>query len=102
MSSHQFDRAKWQSMTIFEQMGNIGSEVGRAFSAKRRGDDESMTAALYRGLDLIDATAEKLVADGAKYRLREVLRAREQFAELSDETLETYFMHFALAARNGR
>ncbi len=101
MSSHQFDRAKWQSMTIFEQMGNIGSEVGRAFSAKRRGDEAAMTGALYRGLDLLDATAEQLAASKSP-RLREVLRAREQFAELSDETLETYFMYFALAARNGR
>lgn len=37
MSKHIFDKEKWRKMTIFEKMGNIGSEVGRAFSAKRRG-----------------------------------------------------------------
>ncbi len=99
MSEHVFDRAKWQSMTIFEQMGNIGSEVGRAFTAKRRGDDAAKDGARYRGLDLLDATAEKLARDKSP-RLREVLRAREQVAALEDETLEQYFMNFAIAARN--
>ena len=42
---HVFDRQKWQSLTIFEQMGNIGSEVGRAFAARRRGDTAAMTGA---------------------------------------------------------
>lgn len=57
---HVFDRQKWQSLTIFEQMGNIGSEVGRAFAARRRGDTAAMTGAWQRGLDLLDATAEQL------------------------------------------
>jgi hypothetical protein len=101
MSNHVFDKTKWQSMTIFEQMGNIGSEVGRAFSAKRRRDEAAMNGALYRGLDLLDATAEKLANDKSP-KLREVLRAREQFAGLEDESLEGYFMNFAIAARVGK
>jgi len=105
MSSHVFDKQKWQALTIFEQMGNIGSEVGRTFSAGRRGDSQSMTAAFYRGLDLIDATAEKLAQDKSP-RLREVLRAREQFGwaveKGGDSGLEKYFMEFAIAARSGR
>jgi len=47
---HVFDRQKWQSLTIFEQMGNVGSEVGRAFAARRRGDTAAMTGAWQRGL----------------------------------------------------
>ncbi len=101
MSEYIFDRKKWQAMTILEQMGNIGSEVGRAFSAQRRGDDIAMRGALYRGLDLIDATVEKLSHDRSP-KLREVLRAREQLAEMKDASLEDYFMHFAIAARNKR
>lgn len=101
MREHVFDKTKWQALSIFEQMGNIGSEVGRAFNAKRCGDEASMTGALYRGLDLIDATSEKLARERSP-KLREVLRAREQFAELSDESLEKYFMEFALAARGNR
>ncbi len=63
MSEHVFDKAKWQSLTIFEQMGNIGSEVGRAFSAKRRGDEVAMTGALYRGLDLIECALSRPRSD---------------------------------------
>ena len=60
-----------------------------------------MIGARNRGLDLLDATAEKL-AHAQSPQLREVLRAREQFAEMADETLEAYFMNFAIAARIGR
>lgn len=104
MSDHVFDRAKWQSLTIFEQMGNIGSEVGRALAAKRRGDESNMLGAYHRGLDLLDATAEQL-ADQHSHRLVEVLRAREQFSsamEKDDDSLEMYFMNFAIAARSIR
>ena len=101
MSEHVFDRQKWQNLTIFEQMGNIGSEVGRAFAARRRGDTAAMNGALYRGLDLLDATAEQL-AHQKSPKLREVLRARELFAGMEDESLEDYFMWFALAARKDR
>lgn len=104
MNDHTFDRAKWQSLTIFEQMGNIGSEVGRALNAKQRGDREAMNGAFYRGLDLLDATAEALARQKSP-KLGEVLRAREEFAraiETSDALLENYFMQFAIAARAGR
>ncbi len=90
-------------MSMFEQMGNIGSEVGRALTAKREHDRKRMEAAFYRGLDLIDATAG-LWSSRKDGRLRELLRAREEFAEsiVSDGTgsaLEKYFMEFAVAAR---
>ncbi len=101
VSNHQFDKIRWQSLSIFEQMGNIASEVGRAFSAQRRGDAAAMNGALCRGLDLLDATAEKLAYEKSP-RLREVLRAREVFAGMEDETIEKYFMEFAFAARNIR
>ena len=98
MSEHIFNRQKWQSLTIFEQMDNIGSEVGRAFAARRRGDTTAMTGAWQRGLDLLDATAEQLARQKSP-KLHEVLRARELFAGMEDESLEDYFMWFAVAAR---
>ena len=106
MTSHQYDAAKWAEMDIFNQMGNIGSEVGRALSAKRRGKDDRCQAAFYRGLDLIDQTAQ-LWAGQKRPGLRELLYARGQFAESvttskMDTTLETYFMQFAIAARASR
>ena len=104
MNNHLFDYAKWSRLNIFEQMGNIGSEVGRVFSAKRRGDNNASVGAFYRGLDLLDATAEQLAAQKSP-RLREVLRAREQFVqsyETDDSSIEQYFMQFAIAARSTR
>lgn len=43
-------------------------------------------------------TAEKLAKEKSP-RLKELLRAREIFASLEDETIEKYFMDYALAAR---
>ncbi|MDR2556164.1 MAG: hypothetical protein LBC49_00435 [Bacteroidales bacterium] len=31
------DKERWAQLNIFQQMGNIGSEVGRAIKAKREG-----------------------------------------------------------------
>lgn len=103
MNEHIFDRAKWQSRSIIDQMGNIGSEVGRSLAAKKSGNRDDMLTAFYRGIDLIDATVEGLIAKHSP-RAKEVLRARELFAESvltkkEDPGLEEYFMQFAIAQR---
>jgi hypothetical protein len=106
MNRYQVDRARWAQMDILNQMGNIGSEVGRTISAKRRGDDERFDGALNRALDLFDATTESLAAQRSP-RLKEVLRARDQFLSLffagtfeqDADNIERYFMQFAVAAR---
>lgn len=103
MSEHTFDTVKWAEMDIFNQMGNIGSEVGRALSAKRQGKQARCQAAFSRGLDLIDETA-RLWAIQKKAGLKELLYARDLFTESIttdkvDPTLEAYFMQFAIAAR---
>lgn len=106
MSEHVFDREAWAALDVFNQMGNIGSEVGRAFNAKRRGKERWMMSAFYRGMDLMNATVESWAARGDG-RIKELLRARELFAESiltdrEDPTLEKYFMEFAMAARSRR
>lgn len=106
MAEHVFNATGWAEMSVFEQMGNIGSEVGRALNAKRQGKAERCQAAFYRGLDLIDETAA-LWAAQKRAGLKELLYAREQFAESIttdkiDPTLEAYFMQFAIAARLNR
>lgn len=103
MNRHVFDTDRWAAMDMFNQMGNIGSEVGRALSAKRQGKLDRSQAAFYRGLDLIDETAT-LWAKQKRPGLKELLYARELFAESIttdrvDPTLENYFMQFAIAAR---
>jgi hypothetical protein len=103
MNKHEFDTEQWAKMDIFNQMGNIGSEVGRALAAKRQGKLDRCQTAFYRGLDLIDETA-RLWALKKQPGLKELLYARELFAESittnrTDPTLEAYFMQFAIAAR---
>ena len=40
MASYQIDRGRWARLNILQQMGNIGSEVGRAIHARRHGDEQ--------------------------------------------------------------
>ncbi len=101
MNNH-FNEVKWASLSFYEQMGNIGSEVGRTMNAIRRGDEQALQGAYYRGLDLIDATAKNLTSKG---RRKELLRARELFSEAvetktPDQKLDDYFMTFAVLARS--
>lgn len=104
MSSHALNVKKWASLSVFEQMGNIGSEVGRSMNALQRGDQESLSGSYRRGLDLIDATVSVW---GSEARKRELLRARELFTEAIesqkiDRKLDAYFMQYAIAARLAR
>jgi hypothetical protein len=106
MSNGQIDRTRWRQLTIYEQMGNIGSEVGRAIKAQRSGKEERLAGALERALDLFDATVEQL-AEKKSHRLKEVLRARDEFLRLFydgtfhayADKIERYFMYFATIAR---
>ena len=97
---------RWQTLPLMEQLGNVGSEVERAFRAHAQGRGDRFEHALARALELFDLTANDPRWRG--HRCREVLRAREQFcrvffddaveAGLSDY-LRKYFLQFAVAAR---
>ena len=102
MSNHVFDEVAWAKQSIFWQLGNIGSEVGRALTAKKSGNQKRMMSAFYRGMDLINATIVAWASRGKSPY--ELMIAREQFAksiltEEVDQTLEKYFMDFAIAER---
>lgn len=106
MPSYEIDRRRWAELTIFEQMGNIGSEVGRAIKATRAGKEARAQGAIDRAVDLLDATIEALVAERSP-RVKEVLRARGEFLRLffdgtfdeDADNIERYFSQFATAAR---
>ncbi len=99
-SFYTVDRERWNRLSIFDQLGNIGSEVGRTLRLKREGKD--FQGALIRALDLFDATTEPLIQQKS-HRSKEVLRARDQFLlalfERDDPSIEKWFMQFAIAAR---
>jgi len=110
MTSYSVDRDKWSKMTIFEQMGNIYSEVGRSFNAQRAGKLDMRDMAAFRAIDLFDATVNDLVKKRS-VKSREVLRAKEEYLknlysidfDNKDATnLEKYFFEFAFVARKSR
>ena len=109
MIPYTIDRTRWARLSIFEQMGNIGSEVWRAITAKQQGRSEDCQQAVIRALDLFSATVEPLIAEHSA-RAKEVLRAKEQFLEAiygeeSQEffqSLNQYFFQYAVAARLAR
>jgi hypothetical protein len=98
---------RWWELSIAEQMGNIGSEVGRAVRWSSR-DPDRARGALERALELFDLTLDDPRHRRSVARLREIARAREvvvdflaasnQYSSTAD-SLQRYFDAYALAAR---
>jgi hypothetical protein len=97
---------RWQSLSFFEQMANVGSEVERTIKWKEKGNAEYSWMALERGLELLDLT----IGDAKnKTKLRELTRLREVLSDYfafdneyqsQDASLQKYFYAFNFAARN--
>ena len=95
---------RWGRLSLAEQLGNVGTEVGRM--RRWRGKDERLAAGAFeRALELLDLTLADLRWRG---RLREIARARELLCDAALggrehgatlEDLDRYFLEFALAAR---
>jgi hypothetical protein len=100
-------RERWFTLSLADQLGNVGSEVGRARAWQGK-NEERFWGASARALELLDLTRED-----ARWlsRSRELDRARESVADailggreygstLAD--LERYFMRFALFSQKMR
>lgn len=96
----------WERMTMLEQMGNLGTEVARAARAKESGDEQSCQGAFNRALELFELTVVDDRWRGP--RRRELCLMREIFIDFiagdntfgeSAESLDRYFLPFAVAAR---
>jgi hypothetical protein len=93
-------KEKWQSLPFFEQMANIGAEVGRSINWKTK-DKKMSKLAFERGLELLDLTIED--KKNSKSALNELCRLREVLADYfyfdnmygsTDENWQNYFYGF--------
>jgi hypothetical protein len=96
---------RWHQFSLAEQMGNIGSEISRAYFFEQNQDSQQRTKALERTLELVSLTI-----DDKRYlgRLKELCRLQELIADLYSQSgiysvtladLLNYFMPFAVLAR---
>ena len=99
----------WQKYSLVEQMANIGSEVHRAIKRFKEKDEDRLKNAFYRALELFDLT---LMDNRWQGRRKEIARSREVFCSVmldshlypdlkkEFESLEKYYMWFAIKARS--
>lgn len=102
---HKELKNTWSSYSIFKQMANIGADVGRAMSWKKKGNIKLSQNAFFRALELIDFCVDDKRNSG---RLGELLRMREMLVDYvmgdnlyksSDLLWDSYFLHYAVATR---
>jgi len=76
MESQHSDLAagRWATMTLAQQMLNIGSEISRANRWKSKNNAAQCERAVFRALELIDLT---IYAQRGKHCLKEFTRMRE-------------------------
>lgn len=100
---------RWGTLTLAEQLGNAGADVGRAIRARESGTEARFAAALERALAQLDLTLAD--ARWAGHRRREIARAREVVCDLlagdngygsTPASVERWFMAYAVQARAGR
>ena len=99
---------RWHEFPLSLQLAHIGSEVSRACTAKRIGNDLRMQSAFHRMLELFDLT---ITDPKNRYRLREICRAREVLCDFfagdnvyqsTDTSLNRYFLQFAMSSKQHR
>lgn len=104
---HDLAGGRWWTLSIAEQFGNVGSEVGRAIRWSNR-NPALAQAALDRALELMDLMLDDPRHRRSVARLREIARAREVVADFlagrnqyhsTASSLQKYFDAYALACR---
>ena len=105
MQHQELANGRWFTMTLAEQLGNVGSEFSRAANSLKRNDKPRFDSALVRFLELLDLTISDNRWSG--FRKKELLRLRETSCEellnnKPDSKLQKYFDQFVLLARKNK
>lgn len=99
---------RWFDFSLWEQLANVGAEVGRAISWKNKGNKDYSQNAFFRALELLYLTIDD---PKNKYRLKELCRLYEVLGDYfmgdneygsTDDNLNNYFLYFNFLARKDR
>ena len=110
LTHRELAAGRWHTLSLAEQLGNVGSEVSRTLKWRTR-NPEIARRSLERALELIDLTLDDPRLRCTVVRLREICRAREVLLDFlvgpnqfgsSEVTLQRYFDSFAVAASRRR
>lgn len=99
---------RWKSFSLYEQLGNVGSEVSRALNWQEKQNPKRSITAYERALELMDFTLDD---PKNRTRAKELCRLRESLVDYfqgdnefgsTPDLMRRYFDFFALAARGNR
>ncbi len=102
-------REQWSSLTLAEQLGNIGSDFDRALRWQATGNHSLFQSAAARTMQLLDLTVADPRWQGS--RLAELTRVRDEVAAVlrkspasanSGQSVQRYFLEMATRARRER
>lgn len=105
---HEKLQQRWKSLSLLEQLANVGSEVERAINWRKKGNMQYSNTAFERALELLDYTTDGM---DNFYRLRELKRTRELLVDYfagkniynsSEESIRNYFYGFNYAVSLSR
>jgi hypothetical protein len=95
----------WSEFSFDEQMGNIGSEVGRIIIWRKKEDPKYSKMAFEKRLELLQLTIEDPKNKARLKKLNNLEKILKDYFYgndkhgYTDETLDKYFLQYALAAR---
>lgn len=104
---HKTIESTWHSLSLVEQLANVGSEVERAISWKSKNNEKFSLKAFFRAIELFDLTIANLALENTA-QTREVCRAKELFADYfigknqyksKAKDWQRYFRNFNFLAR---
>lgn len=99
---------RWLGFSLAFQLANVGSEIGRCIRARESQNEEGLSRALDRALELLDLTIQD---PKNRERLRELCRLREVVCDFfigpnefgsTEATMDNYFLAFGRAAQKER
>lgn len=102
---HNNLKERWSSLSFFEQMANVGSEVERALSWEKKENKQYSILSFERALELLDFTTDSIKEI---HRLKELKRLREVLVDYfvyeniygsTPKSWHNYFYAFNYAAR---